>query len=243
MSAAIGAIALAIFSQNSAASPSKPCGAAAPANSFFKPLYIVFSSLDFKAGPIIGMIIISGLLVSRSVIPSDDIYKGVDCKKHTIYCQVVDNYRAAGKKNINTRYAMRLSNIIHRYTRRYSISSDLFTAILAQESMYRADSKNCQRGLADIDGELVERKICSDFGISQIHYKTIERYNLDPERLLTDLEYSIEAGVVVLKDVKRRYGKKDPNWWTRYNASSPSKRSTYKDLVSRFLRSDSIFAR
>lgn len=84
-----------------------------------------------------------------------------------------------------------------------------------------------------------EAKICTDFGISQIYYKTAHGWKFEIERLTTDLEYSVEAGAIVLHDIMDRFEAKDVNWWTRYNCGfrGTTKRDTcqiYKKLVERY---------
>jgi hypothetical protein len=83
--------------------------------------------------------------------------------------------------------------------------------------------------------KLVESKVCTDFGIGQIYYKTAKRYKFNTELLLTDLEYSIDASARVLSDFQHRYESREIDWWTRYNARSPRKRLVYKTLVSEYL--------
>jgi len=140
------------------------------------------------------------------------------CDKNPLMCQIVKN-----NPRIDLNYAYELSNIIYEKATKHNINPRRFAAILAQESMYRLDAKNCKDG------------VCNDFGIAQINKKTIEAFGFDKQRLLKDLEYSIEAGVLVLADFKRMYGDKEQYWWTRYNASNPEKRKIYKQLVMRFL--------
>ena len=140
------------------------------------------------------------------------------CYKNPLMCQILKN-----NPKINLNYAYELSNIIYEKATKHNINPKKFAAILAQESMYRLDAKNCKEG------------ICNDFGIAQINKKTIETFGFDKQRLLKDLEYSVEAGVLVLADFKRMYGSKEEYWWTRYNTSNPEKRKVYKQLVKRFL--------
>jgi len=163
-----------------------------------------------------------------------------NCEKHPIYCQIINNRTSkSGKTSINKRYAMKLSNIIHKAAIKYKIPANIYTAILMQESRYSLKAKGCHSGLRQetIDNkvQLIETRICSDFGISQIYYKTARRYKLDIHLLTTDLQYSIEAGAKVLSGFKKRYSKRETDWWTRYNASSRVKRKIYKELVERFL--------
>lgn len=139
-------------------------------------------------------------------------------RKNNVYYQIIKNH-----PKIDRQYAVELSEIIQRIADEYKVQSRKLAAILAQESMYRLDPKKCLN------------KPCTDYGISQIHYKTIKAYKFDKKRLITDLEYSIAAGAKVLADFKKSYGKKEKDFWTRYNASSPEKREEYKKLVQRYM--------
>jgi len=154
---------------------------------------------------------------------------GFDSNKHPIYKQIIKN-----KPKISKKYAMELSNIIHRLSKKYNIDSRIYTAILAQESGYNLAAKNCVSGYAAGTGEIV--KICADIGISQLNYRNIEKLKLDVDRLQVDLEYSVEAGANILSNFKKRYSKKEPvSYWSRYNSSTPSKRRIYELLVERYL--------
>ena len=216
------------------------------------------------------------LIILISMIPFQ-MSKGaqlIDCEKHPIYCQIIKN-----QPRINKKFAMQVSNIIYHVAVSYSISTDIYTAILMQESGYKLTAKGCHIGLRDIttveyDAHVkecndkhwkqaldtilnhkpgtfvslspvakcildikrkVKARVCTDFGMSQIYYKTAIRYGINIDRLTTDLRYSIEAGAKVLSGFKKRYSKREINWWTRYNASSKTKRKIYRELVERYL--------
>ena len=80
------------------------------------------------------------------------------------------------------------------------------------------------------------QRVCFDFGISEINFKTAERYGFDIKRLTEDLEYSIECGVIVLADFAKRYKHREPlDWWTRYNSPTKSNRKIYYERVKRWL--------
>jgi len=160
---------------------------------------------------------------------------GADCSKHPIFCQIKKN-----KPKISNKKAMNLSNIIYKMHRKYHVPSRIFTAILMQESGYSLEAKGCYKGIPDTDrlGGVV--KVCMDFGISQIYYKTAQSFKFDIDKLTTDLDYSVEAGAKVLADFMNRYEAKDNDWWVRYNCGSrgTTKRDTcqiYKKLVERYL--------
>lgn len=155
------------------------------------------------------------------------IQASINCAKHPILCQIIGSY-----PNINKGYALHLSNIIHKYSKNYKLDSRLFTAILRQESAFKLNAKNCLTGIQEKTHKKI--KVCFDYGISQINYKTAEAHNFDLKRLTKDLDYSVKAGAIILSDMKRRYGKRELNWWTRYNSSSKTHREIYGKLVKRF---------
>lgn len=75
-----------------------------------------------------------------------------------------------------------------------------------------------------------------DVGIGQISPATIKRYKFDKTRLRTDLRYSIEAAAMVLSDIKRMYGKREPKtWFTRYHSGNMVLRFRYQQAVKRWL--------
>lgn len=86
----------------------------------------------------------------------------------------------------------------------------------------------------------VKTELCKDFGLSQVNSWNIKKYNLDVDRLLNDMYYSLKWGAHILSGFKKRYAAKDPDWWTRFNCGSrgTTKRQTcqnYKRKVSRYL--------
>lgn len=172
-----------------------------------------------------------------------------DCDKHPIYCQIVDN-----KPTIKRSYAFQLSNIIYKKANKHNVDPHILTAIFAQESMYSIAAKNCTTGLVKVldvakdsngitdldetEEQFEKRTVCTDFGIGQIWYKTANSYDFDIVKLTTDVEYSVEAAAIVLKDFKNRYGHKEKDWWTRYNARNRKARDEYKELVERYINAD-----
>jgi hypothetical protein len=129
------------------------------------------------------------------------------------------------KKNdpkIHSTQAILLAVEIAKVTKKYKIPYKIFTAILMQESKYTLSAVNCYKGM------------CRDYGISQINVRTIEHYKFCKDKLIKNLPYSIEAGAIVLKDIKRRFEKLDENWWSRYNSGTPEKRRQYEKLVSQY---------
>lgn len=149
-----------------------------------------------------------------------------------IYDQIKRN-----NPNLNHDYIVILTHSIKRLSLKYNINPTIYSAILAQESMYSLSAKNCKKGL---DSSLNEVITCYDFGIAQINYKTAKLYKLNLKRLTRDLDYSLEAGLMVLSDLKKTYGQ-TKDWWVRYNvgtgkeAMKSSSALEYKNKVGRFL--------
>jgi len=159
----------------------------------------------------------------------NDVVVGINCQQLPIYQQIIKN-----SPRIDREYAMELSALIHKYSIKYKIPPHIYTAILMQESSYRLHVKWCTTQSVKVNGTWQKQRVCKDFGISQIHYKTARSYGFDKEKLVTDLKYSVKAGAIVLSDFKEMYKLKELDWWTRYNTSNREKRDIYKKRVKRY---------
>ena len=137
-----------------------------------------------------------------------------------IYDQIIRNV-----PKIDKRYAARLSMVIYKKTLKYGLEPRIFTAMLAQESKYNL-------GTLGYKSKRARKPI--DFGIAQINKNTIKSMHLDKNRLLTDMEYSVEAGTKVLADFKHTYGS-EKTYWTHYNSGKTKYRNRYLVAVSRYL--------
>lgn len=145
-----------------------------------------------------------------------------------IYMQIKKN-----KPSISHEKAVKLTHAILLNSHEYGINPHLLSAILMQESSYRLNAVNCTNGLDP--KTRTPGKVCTDFGIGQIYYTTAQAYGMDESRLTSDLAYSVKMSAKVLSDFKKRYNKKEKDYWTRYNASKPSLRLLYKERVERWL--------
>jgi soluble lytic murein transglycosylase-like protein len=133
--------------------------------------------------------------------------QNIDCTgQHNVKCLILEH---------NPRYANAIEAALDKYSKKYNIDKELVAAILAQESKFKLDAISHTE----------------DYGISQINIKTIHNFKFNKDRLLRDPDYAIHASFIVLSDFKRMYGRKDHEWFTRYNASKPSKRKRYKKKV------------
>lgn len=170
----------------------------------------------------------------------------ISCDENPIYCQIIKN-----NKNLESDYAMNLSNLIYKASLKYNIPANLYAAILMQESSYTLGARGCHWGLRkktflekhtspENPDNLIESKVCSDFGMSMINYKTALSLKLDINRLTTDMEYSINAGAKILSGFKKRFERRDAYWFLRYNCGNKGNtdRDTcqnYKRLIERFM--------
>jgi soluble lytic murein transglycosylase-like protein len=132
-----------------------------------------------------------------------------------IYKQIIRS-----NPRIDKQYAARLSQKIHKAAKKYEINARIYTAILAQESMFRSGAINPKS---------------KDYGIAQVHHKTAKAYGFDIDRLTNDTKYSIKAGAKILGDIKKRYSHKEDTYWSRYNSSNPERRERYEELVRRYM--------
>lgn len=134
---------------------------------------------------------------------------------------------------ISKQYARTLASLIEKKSKKHNVSPKVLAAMLMQESAYNISAKNIRCGVSLTTGN--KDCVVIDYGIGQINYKTIKHFKFDETKLVSNLEYSVEAAAIVLADFKRMYGHKDQEYWTRYNASTPAKRQAYKILVARYM--------
>lgn len=88
-----------------------------------------------------------------------------------------------------------------------------------QESAYKLGAANRICGLRSLASDQ-ESCVITDLGISQIHYLNVKRFKLDKHRLMTDLDYSVDSGAMILAEYSR-YQKEEPKtWYSRYNCGT-----------------------
>lgn len=140
--------------------------------------------------------------------------------------QSVYNHILKNSPKLDKAYANKLAKAVYIAATKHNLNPLKVSAILRQECQYKLRCIN--------DTTL-------DYGIGQINYKTIKAFNFNKERLLTDLDYSVEAAVLVLADFKRMFGHKEKDWYCRYNVGTgpriavEDKCTAYKILVARFM--------
>jgi soluble lytic murein transglycosylase-like protein len=105
--------------------------------------------------------------------------------KNPVYEQIVQN-----RPDISRSYALELSRLIIKHSEAYDVPVNYMTAILSVESDYR---------LYAVNGA------SNDYGISQINEWNVKAYKMSKQRLLTDLDYSVEMGAKIFRYFVKRY--------------------------------------
>lgn len=73
-----------------------------------------------------------------------------------------------------------------------------------------------------------------DYGLMQINHKTIERMELNQERIMKDPAYSIEASCSILRFNKNAYGNKHAFWLGIYRSGTALYKKSIRDNAKRY---------
>jgi len=159
--------------------------------------------------------------------------KDFDCLKNPIFCQI---------KVLNPRVpdsmAVKLSNAINKYSRKFGTDPMVSVAIAMQESGFT--NKNRTEAFVAPDGTV--KQGITDVGVFQIHVDTIRHFKIDSARLLRDLDYQAYWHTRILKEKiktcqskREKLNVKEGNEWSCYHSFTPSKRKIYLNDVKRHL--------
>lgn len=107
------------------------------------------------------------------------------------------------------------STYIETSARHYGINQYIMAALFDVESKFGTQKLRWTRGKA------------TDFGWGQIHIQHLTDSTYDPVKLLNDDQYSIEAAFSFMADIKKRYGKRETIYHTRYHSFTPKLRARY----------------
>ncbi len=95
-----------------------------------------------------------------------------------------------------------ISKLITKYAALYNVEREILSCVLKVESNYRM-------GIVS-DTE--------DYGMSQINATTARLYGFSLVELLSNVDYSIKAGAIVLSDYRAKFRRSEiVNWVGRYN--------------------------
>jgi len=180
------------------------------------------------------LFVLSTLLISFFLLGSNSLEAKSRIKykpsreRHPIY-----HFILTLKPKMNKRLAMKYSNSFYRYSRKLNLDPYLLVSIAMQESGISPSKIRVVKGYVAVDEKYIPMEIETDFCMMQIHYRNVEKMNLDLKKLQTDYDYCISIGAKILASFKRLQSE-DENWWSRYNARSPYKRKIYESLVNRY---------
>jgi hypothetical protein len=88
--------------------------------------------------------------------------------------------------------------------------------------------------IEDKAGKYVKIKGITDVGVWQFHIDTIKDFDIDINKLMTDLEYATHAHFRILKDKIRECSHLKTYAWTCYHSKTKRHREYYKKRVKRF---------
>jgi soluble lytic murein transglycosylase-like protein len=118
-------------------------------------------------------------------------------------------------------YVNRIAHFTVKLAKKHGIPAIVYTAIMSVESNYKLNAVN---------------RHSNDYGIGQVSIYHIKRSKLSIRRLLTDLEYSIEQGMIIYKWFYKTYAKRSLNESIgRYNCGTAPSCPNWK-VVRRYIR-------
>lgn len=156
----------------------------------------------------------------------------IDCSRHKIYCHI-----KAVRPKIDSKFAMKVSNLLYKFSKAYGTNPHISVAIIMQESAFRMVDRKVVAYVKTPEGE-VPQTVVTDVSMFQFHVRTIENEGMDKQRLRDDLEYASEQHIKLLaKKIKvcTRVGIPSEEAWTCYHSATRHLRLKYLRDVSRYL--------
>ena len=184
------------------------------------------------------MLFLLCLIISQASfgVPNNGLFDNVSCKKNPLFCQI-----CKFKPNVNKEWAMKLSNLLFKYGKAYSIDPWRSLAIAMQESSLKNQSRKrkvliyydfCEKNKCAKKYKYVEG--LSDVGLFQFHVNTIIYNKINPLRLATDLEYTVEQHFLLLSKKQKQCQSLGKEAWACYHSKNKKYRDKYVKLVNRY---------
>lgn len=174
------------------------------------------------------LLIIAMLAISFPAQAKISCEKG---NKHPLFCEIKKL-----QPSIDDNFGMELSNLINKYAKIYGINPYISIAIIRQESGFIMPART-QDVLVKINDKYQMVKGVTDLSIFQFNIATIKNYNLDIERLQTDLEYATQQHFKLLKEKINTCSALGSEAWSCYHSMNTDRRLEYVKAVSRWLKS------
>ncbi len=169
-----------------------------------------------------------------------------NCKLHKLYCKIMEL-----QPNSDPKWAMRFSNALVRYAKKYDMDPWLSLAIAMQESSLLFPkpvtksivfTRTCnKKGVCNRSHKIVEGH--TDLGIFQFHVNTIISNDIDPVRLIEDLDYATDWHYQVLKKKIVQCKHLGEKAWACYHRRTPMLHANYFKKVSRYYHGTGALAK
>jgi hypothetical protein len=130
---------------------------------------------------------------------------------------------------VGEKQARRLGKLIDYWSDHYDVDPELMVALIRIESNFQSGLKACWPAPWKGEGQTT-----CDHGLAQINQTWIDKWMLDPEKLVKDDSYNIYVQARILAWIKRYYGH-EQNWYGRYHSATPSKKALYVNRLEGFL--------
>lgn len=160
----------------------------------------------------------------------------ISCKRNPLFCQICKFNPHANKK-----WAMKLSNLLYQYGKEYHLDPWRSLAIAMQESSLKNQSRKrkvliyydfCEKSACVKKYKYVEG--LSDVGLFQFHVNTLIYHKINPLRLASDLDYSVEQHFLLLSKKQKQCQSLGKNAWACYHSRTKKHRDKYVKLVNRY---------
>lgn len=162
-----------------------------------------------------------------------------NCNRHKLYCTIVKL-----KPKINKDFAMQLSNAIYKSSNKYNVDPFRIIAIMRQESGINMNARNTQT-VTKTHKECDEWERCitttttnkqtTDFGLFQFHIKTMQRHKLNINRVMTDMNFTVDFAVNMISRKIKMCSKIWPQTpWACYNTATNKLHQKYVKHVNRY---------
>ena len=142
------------------------------------------------------------------------------------------------------KYALRMSNLLYKYSRRYGTDPHLSVALGMTETSLRQINRKETVAVKNEAGYTVYKKAVTDIGVWQLHVRTIALQGLDPELLQHDLEYQVKEHIKLLakkiklcskKRIAKRWNIPRHEAYSCYHSVTPKFRKLYVNKTEKFM--------
>lgn len=139
----------------------------------------------------------------------------------TLFDESIYNQIILNKPDVDKQIAKKLTIYVNKYARKYDADPYRAIAIAMQESGYRNIST-------------LKRGSSFDVGMFQINIRTIKEYGFDKNKIMNDLEYSVESYFKVVSNKKKMCKSLKKDAWVCYHSKNKYLRQKYKNMVNRY---------